>query len=200
MLRKGTDESVVNGVYEQLKTQLGNMSDGSVSETQLDGAMRLYPNNDKVDSYHDRELQRLVHQGVQKLRLVAGHGQIRDSGQVRRERIDIAQIPKDKDNCGGLADVVEVSTCMCKHHIVNPGKNMSLAMLTKANRQVPHTFTSCTTAARWRGSTCVAGSMFSILGYCAAGHSEEQVRCSSFRVVPYRALLSATVQRFASTN
>ena len=53
-----------------------------------------------------RELQRLVHQGVQKLRLVAGHGQIGDSGQVRHERIDVAQIPKVKDTCGGLADVV----------------------------------------------------------------------------------------------
>ena len=51
-----------------------------------------------------------MHQGVQKLQLVARHGQIGDSGQVRRERIDVAQIPKDKDNCGGLADVVEVST------------------------------------------------------------------------------------------
>ena len=45
---------------------------------------------------------------------------------MRRERIDIAQIPKDKDNCGGLAEVVEVSPCMCKHHVVNHATNMSL--------------------------------------------------------------------------
>ncbi len=74
--------------------------------------MRFHATNDKVDSCNNRE--RLVQQGVKKLRLVAGHGQIGDVGQVRCERIDIAQIPKDKDNCGGLADVVEVSTCMCK--------------------------------------------------------------------------------------
>lgn len=28
---------------------------------------------------------------------------------VSRERIAVSQIPKDKDNCGGLAVVVEVS-------------------------------------------------------------------------------------------
>ena len=72
--------------------------------------MRLYCTNDRVDSYNNRQLQRLVQQGVPKLRLVAGHGQIGDSGQVRRERIDVAQMPRDKDNCGGLADIIEVST------------------------------------------------------------------------------------------
>ena len=43
ILRKGTDDSAVNGVYEQLKTRLGKMSGESVSEAQFDGAMRLYP-------------------------------------------------------------------------------------------------------------------------------------------------------------
>ena len=35
--------------------------------------------------------------------------QIGDSGQVRGERIAVGQIPKDQNNCGGLAEVVEVS-------------------------------------------------------------------------------------------
>ena len=68
--------------------------------------MRLYSKNDKVASCNSRQLHRLVQQGAENTRLVAGHGQIGPSGQVRRERVHTAQIPKDMDNCGGLADVV----------------------------------------------------------------------------------------------
>ena len=42
--------------------------------------------------------------------LVVGHGQIGPLGQVQRECVQVAQIPKDMDNWGGLADVVEVYT------------------------------------------------------------------------------------------
>ena len=65
------------------------------------------------------QLQSLVRAGAERLRLIAGHSQVGDS--VSRERIAAGQIPKDKDNCGGLADVVEVSStvthsCLPQHH------------------------------------------------------------------------------------
>ena len=51
----------------------------------------------------------MVQQGAERMRLVTGHGQVGPSGQVRRDRIQVAQFPKEMDNCGGLADNVEVS-------------------------------------------------------------------------------------------
>lgn len=38
---------------------------------------------------------------------VTGHGQLGPPGQVWRERVQVALIPKDIDNCGGLVNVVE---------------------------------------------------------------------------------------------
>ena len=93
-----------------LKTRVGSLSGGPEPEHQFDDAIRLYSNNDKVASYNSRQLHRPEPQGAENMRLVAGHGQIGPSGQVRRERVQVAQIPKDMDNCGGLADVVEVYT------------------------------------------------------------------------------------------
>ena len=83
--------------------------------------MRLYAKNAKVDSHNSLQLQSLVRAGAERLRLTAGHGQVGDSGRVSRERIAVGQIPMDKDNCGGLADVVEVSptvihSCLPPHH------------------------------------------------------------------------------------
>ena len=83
--------------------------------------MHLYAKNAKVDSHNSLQLQSLVRAGAERLRLIAGQGQVGDSGQVSRERIAVGQIPKDKDNCGGLADVVEVSptvthSCLPQHH------------------------------------------------------------------------------------
>ena len=92
-----------------LKTRVSNLSGGDVSEVQFEDAMRLYAKNASVDSHNSLQLQSLVRAGAERLRLVAGHGQVGDSGQVSRERIAVSQVPKDKDNCGGLADVVEVS-------------------------------------------------------------------------------------------
>ena len=110
ILRKGTDANAVQGVYETLKTRVGSLSGAPVPEHQSDDAVRLSTKNDKVASGNSRQLHRLVQQGAGNMRLVAGHGQIGPSGQVRRERVQLAQIPKDMDNCGGLADEVEVYT------------------------------------------------------------------------------------------
>ena len=105
-LRRGSDSDAIDGVYQVLKTRVSNFLGGDVSEVQFKDAMRLYAS---VDSHNSLQLQRLVRSGAERLRLVAGHGQVGNSGQVSRKRIVVSQIPKDKDNCGGLADVVEVS-------------------------------------------------------------------------------------------
>ena len=108
-LRRGSDSDAIDGVYQVLKTRFSNLLGGDVSEVQFKDAMRLYAKIASVDSHNSLQLQRLVRSGAERLSLVAGHGQVGDSGQVSRERIAVSQIPKDKDNCGGLADVVEVS-------------------------------------------------------------------------------------------
>ena len=110
VLRKGTNANAVQSVYETLKTRVGRLSGGPVPKQQWDDAMRLYSKNDKISSCNNRQLHRLAQQGAENMRLVAGHGQIGPSGQVRRERVQVAHIPKDMDNCGGLVAVVEVCT------------------------------------------------------------------------------------------
>ena len=109
-LRRGTDTNAVDEVYSILKTRVGNLSGGTIRESDFDDAMRLLPRNDQVDSYNSLQLNRLVHRGAERMQLVAGHGQVGDSGQVRRERISLAQIPTSTDNCGGLASCIEVGT------------------------------------------------------------------------------------------
>ena len=106
-LRRGSGSDAIDGVYQVLKTRVSNLSGGDVSEVQFKDAMRLYAKNANVDSHSSLQLQSLVRAGAERLRLVAGHGQVGNSGQVSQERIAVNQIPKD--NCGGLADVVEVS-------------------------------------------------------------------------------------------
>ena len=71
--------------------------------------MRLYPKNAKADRHDSLQLQHLVRSAACKLSLLAGHCQVGYSGQVSQERIAVNQIPKDTDNCGRLAQVVEVS-------------------------------------------------------------------------------------------
>ena len=79
-------------------------------EHQFDGAMRLYSQNNKVPSYNSRQPHRLEQQGAENMWLVVGHGQIGPVEQVQREHVQVAQIPKDMGNWGGLADVSEVYT------------------------------------------------------------------------------------------
>ena len=42
------------------------------------------------------------------MQLVAGHGQVGQYGVITTGNISPNDIPKEADNCGGLADVVEV--------------------------------------------------------------------------------------------
>ena len=75
--------------------------------------MRLYAKNDRVSDHNAMKLAELVTRGVEKLRLVAGHGQVTQFGVVIRSNIRVSGILAEIDNCGGLADVVEVS-----HHVL----------------------------------------------------------------------------------
>ena len=108
-LRRGSDSDAINGVYQVLKTRVSNLSGGVMREVQFKDAMRLYARNASVDSHNNPQLQNLVKAGAERLRLIAVHGQVGDAGQVSLELIAVGQIPKDRDNCGGLADVVEVN-------------------------------------------------------------------------------------------
>ena len=69
--------------------------------------------NDRVSDHNAMKLAELVTRGVEKLRLVAGHGQVTQFGVVSRSNIRVSDIPAEIDNCGGLADVIEVS-----HHVL----------------------------------------------------------------------------------
>ena len=72
-LRQPFDGAAVDGVYNILKSRLGNLSGGTVRESDFDDAMRLLPKNDQVNNFNSRQLNRLVHRGAERMKLVAGH-------------------------------------------------------------------------------------------------------------------------------
>lgn len=44
---------------------------------------------------------------------MAGHGQVTQFGVVSRSNIRVSDIPSEIDNCGGVADVIELISCLC---------------------------------------------------------------------------------------
>lgn len=74
--------------------------------------------NDRVNDHNAMKLAELVMRGVEKLRVVAGHGQVTQIGVVSRSNIRVSDIPAEIDNCSGLADVVEVSHHVLAKHVV----------------------------------------------------------------------------------
>ena len=89
--------------------------DANLTLPKFADAMHLFAKNSQVDSHNSTQLKLLQSKGVEVLRLVAGHGWVGEPGQVTRERISKTQIPTDKDNCGGLAESLEVSPLDCVH-------------------------------------------------------------------------------------
>ena len=89
--------------FDILKTNDGDLHGGHVRESDFADAMHLFAyKNAEVDSHSSSQLKLLQSKGVQMLRLVAGHGQIGDSGEVTCERINRTEVPRDKSKLWGL--------------------------------------------------------------------------------------------------
>lgn len=115
LIRPGLGGQQLDDFHALVKTRLGNRSGGAVSESAFKDAMRLYPKNDTIREHNALKLAELAAHGNEKTRLVAGHGQVGQYGPVTTGNISPNDIPKEADNCGGLADVVEVRHCCDTH-------------------------------------------------------------------------------------
>ena len=65
-----------------------------------------------MDANNERQLQQLEASGCEKLSLTARHGMVGASGQFGRENVRFREVSDSQDKCGGLADVIEVSSSL----------------------------------------------------------------------------------------
>lgn len=109
-LRSCTDAVAVDQAEAALRTRLrANMPAAEQQAAIWEELPRLLPTNAAVHDHNMAMLQRLAASNTPVYDVHAQHRRLHDNGKVDTREVLPAEIPKDADDCGGLAHIVTLA-------------------------------------------------------------------------------------------